>query len=102
MRHLFDVTGIIILAAVLLTASSCKPPEEQNVTRLKQDHEEITKILDRAMLSDAPVDSFKAAFERVKKYPSVDSVWISGVSFFIKYKQGGIVSWTVPPKPINP
>jgi hypothetical protein len=68
---------------------------------IRRDHKEISTILDKALLSEAPVDSFRAALARVQAYSTVDSAWISGLSFFVKYKHGGIVSWTVPTEPTN-
>ena len=64
---------------------------------MKRDHEAISSLLDKAILSENPKQEFASALEKVRTYSSVDSAWISGSSFFVKYKQGGVVSWTIPP-----
>ena len=85
--------GIILLVCY---ASGCAG-KESDVDMLKRDHEAISKILDKALLGDDPQLALKNSLEKVRSFSSVDSAWISGSSFFVKYKQGGKVSWTVPP-----
>jgi hypothetical protein len=63
---------------------------------IRKDHAAISSILDKAVLSENPKREFENSLDKVRSYASVDSAWISGSSFFVKYKQGGIVSWMVP------
>ncbi len=69
------------------------------MSSIKRDHESISSVLDKALLSANPKLEFENALEKVRAYPSVDAAWISGFSFFVKYKEGGIVSWTIQPSP---
>jgi hypothetical protein len=69
---------------------------------VKRDHEAISRILDAALLSDKPTQEFQRALVTVRSFASVDSAWTEGVSFYVKYRNGGIVSWTAPPKPTIP
>jgi hypothetical protein len=65
---------------------------------IRRDHEAIGNILDAAVLSDSPPAEFKKALVTVRSYASVDSAWIDGANFYVKYKNGGIVTWTAPPQ----
>jgi hypothetical protein len=91
-----------IMTMFLLALAGCGQHDSQGTDGMKRDDAEITRLLDAALLSQAPIDSFKTLLSKVQSYPSVDSAWISGVTFFVKYKQGGIVSWTAPPPPHQP
>jgi hypothetical protein len=89
--------GIIIM--LLMAFAGCGQHDSQSGDSLKRDHAAISKMLDSALLSEAPIDSFRVVLETVKSFPSVDSAWIDGVTFYVKYKQGGILAWTAPPQP---
>jgi hypothetical protein len=66
----------------------------------KADHEAISRILDAAVLSSSPVREFARALPEVRTFASVDSAWIDGATFFVKFRDGGgPVSWTAPPDP---
>jgi hypothetical protein len=95
----FHTVKLLMLAASFcFVFATCAHRESQAVSdeRIKKDHAEIAAMLDRALLSATPIDSIKSIIADVRSYPSVDSAWLSGSSFFVKYKKGGIVSWTVP------
>ena len=101
MLHLCSTNGIIgLLPMILVGFATCGHNNSQEPDGLKRDHAEISKMLDAALLSDSPVASFRSVLKRVQSYPSVDSAWIDGSTFFVKYKHGGVLSWIVtPPKP---
>lgn len=102
MQRLLTTKRIITLLPMILVGfMTCGHHDSQGPDSLKRDHAEISKILDAAMLSEAPVDSFHSALRKVQSYPTVDSAWIDGLTFFVKYKHGGIVSWIVPPPTPN-
>jgi hypothetical protein len=87
-----------LLLMVGLSLSGCatdKPPAPD----LKRDHEAISRILDAAVLHATPWSEFTKALPAVRAYSSVDSAWTDGITFFVRYKNGGIVSWTAPPQP---
>lgn len=81
----------------LIGFATCGHHDSQGLDGVKRDNAEISKILDAALLSEAPIDSFRVALPKVQSYPTVDSAWIDGSTFFVKYKQGGIVSWIATP-----
>jgi hypothetical protein len=66
---------------------------------VKRDHEAINRILSAAVLSDQPDREFRKALTSVRSFPSVDSAWTDGTSFFVRYRKGGTVTWTAPPEP---
>lgn len=66
---------------------------------MQRDHEAINQILSAAVLSDQPAKEFQKALTPVRSFPSVDSAWTDGTSFFVRYKKGGMVAWTAPPEP---
>lgn len=81
----------------LILLSSCFGLSEKG--RINSDYKSIKIILDNAVLSDNPEKKFIAALLKVKQFSSVDTAWIGGSSFFVKFKDGGTVSWTKSPKP---
>jgi hypothetical protein len=76
--------------------SACSPEKSGSID-IRRDHEAISRILDAAVLSDSPSAEFKKALTVVRSYASVDSAWIDGANFYVKFKSGGIVTWTAPP-----
>jgi hypothetical protein len=94
--HLPSVLSFLVLGLYLLCGCS---PEKPGTIDIRRDHEAISRILDAAVLSDAPAREFRKALPAVRLYPSVDSAWTDGLAFYVQYKNGGIVSWTAPPLP---
>jgi hypothetical protein len=86
----------------VLALGACGRMDSQNENSIKRDHAAISKVLDSALLSPSPLDSFRVALPKVKAYPTVEKAWIDGLTFFVQYKQGGVVSWTVPPPTKEP
>lgn len=86
---------MLLLGAMFAT---CGSSESQHGNAIKRDHEQIGAILDRALLSETPMQAFHAALDTVRAFPSVDSAWITSSSFFVRYKHGGVVSWTIAPQ----
>ena len=97
MAHLHHGTSVLsMLVGFVVAFAACRTPESQVADNLKRDHEAIASILDKALLDENPKRAFESSLEKIRSYASVDSAWISGLSFFVKYKEGGIVSWTIP------
>jgi len=71
--------------------------QESQTDAIRRDHEAISRLLDAALLSDNPRREFQNALPRVRAFATVDSAWTDGTTFFVVYKEGGLVSWTVPP-----
>lgn len=78
----------------------CKESEIPKST-IRGDHEEIKAILDKALLSDDPIQSFQEALPRIRKFSSVDSAWVKGLTLYVKYNKGGIVSWSASPNDLT-
>jgi hypothetical protein len=95
MQLLISALGVMMLSAMVAT---CGSSESQQGNAIKRDHEQIGAILDRALLSETPMEAFHAALDTVRAFPSVDSAWITSSSFFVRYKHGGVVSWTISPR----
>lgn len=101
-----DRTGKILAplwALLLLVAlsSGCANETSQN-SALRRDHEAISRLLDAALLSDDPRQEFQSALPKVRAFSTVDSAWIDGHTFYVVYKQGGLVSWTARLEPFVP
>jgi hypothetical protein len=79
-----------------MSFSSCTDSKNSK-SKLKSEHEEIAAIMDKALLGNDPVQSFHDALPRIRAYASVDSAWISGMALYVKYVEGGIVSWSASP-----
>jgi hypothetical protein len=75
--------------------------EASHAPDIRRDHEAISRILDAAILSEQPTREFQNAVTKVRAFPSVDSAWTDGNTFFVMYKQGGIVSWSAHPEKKN-
>jgi hypothetical protein len=102
----FAMASLLLLASLLLSftvpffAGCVRNVSEAEKLRL--DHEEIEAILDKALLSDNPAQEFISVLPRVRSYGSVDSAWIEGKTFYVKYTHGGTVTWIVPPEQREP
>jgi hypothetical protein len=88
-------TSAAIMTMLATFFATCGQSESRNADTLKRDHEEISTLLDRALLSESPIDTFKVLTGKIRSYPSVDSAWVEGGTFFVKYKNGGTVTWTI-------
>ncbi len=86
---------IILLSVILIVYFTCSNYHYRR--SIESDHKEIKAILDEALLSSDPIKSFNEVLPKIKNYTTVDSVWISRITFYVKYKKGGIVSWSVSP-----
>jgi hypothetical protein len=62
---------------------------------------EIKALLDKAVLSDDPIQQFKEALPKVQGYSSVDSAWVTNSAIFVKLKKGSTVSWVASPENIK-
>jgi len=85
----------MMFGALIFCACS---PEKSGSIDIRRDNEAISRILDAAVMSDSPSAEFMKALAKVRSYASVDSAWIDGTNFYVKYKNGGIVTWTAPPQ----
>ncbi len=72
--------------------------EESHTSAIRRDHAAISRLLDAALLSEHPRREFQDALPRVRAFATVDSAWTDGNTFFVIYKEGGLVSWTAPPE----
>lgn len=63
---------------------------------MKTDINTITKQMDEALMSDDPLSEFKKLLPKIKQYKTVDSTWITGYSVWVKFKDGGKLSWIIP------
>jgi hypothetical protein len=84
----------LLLLLVLLAGCA---HEASHTSAIQRDHEAISRLLDAALLSDNPRREFQDALPRVRAFATVDSAWTDGNTFFVVYKEGGLVSWTAPP-----
>jgi hypothetical protein len=89
---------LVVLIPVMPMLLGCSG-ERTGAVDMKHDHEAISRILDAAVLSDKPSREFQKALAPVRAFSSVDSAWTDGTSFFVKYINGGVVTWTAPPEP---
>ncbi|MDO9255336.1 MAG: hypothetical protein Q7U54_07490 [Bacteroidales bacterium] len=99
-RKYLTITTLLIL--ILL---SCKSSDTQNLSQsssMKDEMIEIKALLDKAMLSDDPIQHFKDALPKVQSYSSVDSAWITNTAIFVKFKKGSPLSWIAEPKSHKP
>jgi hypothetical protein len=88
---------VVAIALPLVPLPACMHQNSQTDSEIKRDNAEISRLLDEALLSSSPIDAFHALLSKVRSYPSVDSAWVNGRTFFVQYKGGGVVSWTSPP-----
>jgi len=92
-RDIVAPLNTLLLSLALLAGCA---HEESQTSAIHRDHEAISRLLDAALLSDNPRREFQNALPRVRAYATVDSAWTDGTTFFVLYKEGGIVSWTAP------
>lgn len=92
-----DVVTLLIASLLSLTLLGGCTHQESLTTAIQRDHEAISRLLDAALLSDNPSLEFQNALPRVRAYATVDSAWTDGTTFFVLYREGGMVSWTAPP-----
>ena len=94
-RDIVAPLNTLLLSLALL--GGCAQHEESQTSAIHRDHEAISQLLDAALLSEDPRREFQNALPRVRAFATVDSAWMDGNSFFVVYKEGGLVSWTAPP-----
>ncbi len=92
----FTIACSTFAALASITFATCGQTDSQHNSNIKHDNVEISKMLDQAILSPSPVDSFQVLLPKIRSYPTVDSAWINGRNFFVQYKGGGVLSWTAP------
>lgn len=90
---------LLIFAVSMFSMLSGCTGQTSGTFDVQRDHKAISLIVDAAVLSDNPPREFRKALTQVRSFSSVDSAWTDGVTFFVKYKNGGTVSWTAPPEP---
>ncbi|MCX6283487.1 MAG: hypothetical protein NTW31_04530 [Bacteroidetes bacterium] len=97
---LITLIGIItVLLLPLMLMTNCKPPESKNI--IKDEYQQIKKILDKAMSSDNPLQKFHQELPRIQKFSTVDSAWVTNIAFFVRFREGGTVSWILDAKDLR-
>jgi len=89
-RTIRNIMGIMLIIILF----SCKMT---NNSQIADQHKEISSILDSALLCDDPLGKFNEVLPKIREFSAVDSAWILDLSFFVKYKEGGTVSWDLSP-----
>ncbi len=84
---------LLILTLFIALLFSCINHEMRN--HITDDHKKIKTLLDEALLSNDPMMDFKRLLPEIREYSTVDSAWISGLTFYVKYKKSGVVTWTI-------
>jgi len=88
----------VIIFTFVTTSCKCK---SVGSSEMKNDYAKIDAILDKALLSDNPHKGFQIALPEVKKFQSVDTAWINGNVFSVKFKMGGTVTWIITDDKLN-
>ena len=92
-----DIVALLNTLLLFLALLGGCAHEESQTSAIHRDHEAISRLLDAALLSEDPRREFQNALPRVRAFAAVDSAWTDGNSFFVIYKEGGLVSWTATP-----
>jgi hypothetical protein len=101
MNYFFKKTTAIFITIVvlILILSTCFVfMNYKHKQSIESDHKKIKAMMDDALLSADPIKRFDELFPKIISHPRVDSVWISGTTLYLKYKKGGLVSWSVTPE----
>lgn len=98
MGNLHTLSIQVVIPSFLVFLIAACGQHNASLSEMKKDHEAVKKILDAALLSERPLEALRDSLEKVRTFTSVDSAWISGVTLFVRYKEGSTVSWTAPPE----
>jgi len=64
--------------------------------KMENDITIIRNKMDEALLTDNPMEAYKKLLPEIMKDTLVDSAWITGYTVWVKFKEGGKMSWFVP------
>jgi hypothetical protein len=87
----------VLLFAVL---AGCQQPRDLTLD-IKKDHAAIKQLADSALVSEEPLRSLQALLPKIRSFPAVDSAWMSGSALFVRYRGGGLVSWSAAKNDVN-
>jgi len=103
---LVAVIGIFVL---LIGCKKDKDDPKPNATLTEQEkqeiissYEDIRKIAVPILLEDGIAEDFEKLIPDIKDLPMVEKAWVEGNSLWVKFKKGGVVSWSIKPKEIVP
>lgn len=87
----------LLLVGTCFLVPACRESKDSKTSMVNQ-HKEIKTLLDKAQASDDPIKAFQMALPEIQRYAVVDSAWISGLTIYVRYRDGGIVSWMINPQ----
>jgi Leucine-rich repeat (LRR) protein len=94
----------ILLLAIILSVTGCRKEKEDNPTNVSADEKTaqalatIRLTADSILLSDDPLGGFEAIAEEYRKIAEVDSIENDMDGLFIKFANGRMVGWYIPPE----
>ena len=94
----------LISLLILIGFFSCQSNQVQTKSiagHMKTELTEIKSLIDKALLSDNPIAEFKNLLPKVKEYKSIDSAWMTNSAFYVKVKNGAVLSWLIQPDKAN-
>ena len=87
------VAQTILFFAIIVTFSQCKSSDNQ---KSEGEIKRISEMMDKAMESDNPKNSFIKLLPEIRMYNIVDSCWIDQNNVWIKFRDGGKLYWKIP------
>ena len=99
MKPFLRYTLILVLIPVMIgLITYCKSSDNMQI---EDEYTEIKAKMDKALMSDQPLEAFEKIIPDINKYESVDSAWIAGISVWVKFKKGGKLSWMMDPQDLK-
>ncbi len=108
-------SGIVLLLGLVIF--SCKkdevtgpgetpappsPLSDAQKAEISQAYKTIATSADSGLLAIDPISTFQSRLASYQSNPAVEAAWISNSSLFVKFKNGGTISWSVIPSTVIP
>jgi len=91
--YIFNMKKIILSLVIIIIVISLL--FLLKIKNIESDHKQIKEICDKALISNNPEEQFQKAISKIKDFKTVEKVWFLSNTLYVKYKDGGQVSWSI-------
>jgi uncharacterized protein YfaP (DUF2135 family) len=101
------VAGVLSTPLIQACSDSAGPSGQDELTaeqqqRIQSAYEAVSASADSVLVTDDPSRGFDAMLASYREIAGVEDAWLTDEALFVKYEDGGIVSWYLAEDPIVP
>jgi len=108
-KSIFYLYAFILIFSFVFYCSKDKvtEPEIQELTEeeqeiIEQTHSNVTVTADSVLITENPMQGFEQMLSTYQNDPNIENAWLTDNALFVKYKKGGIVSWSTTESDVKP